>query len=1102
MSNSVSVASGSLDALIGQVADEFLQRQKSGESPDPEEYAARHPEAAELIRNVLRSLRLIEESAGGAGTSDEPLAGTLGDYRLIREVGRGGMGVVYEAEQISLGRRVALKVLPFAATMDARHLQRFHNEARAAASLHHEHIVPVYAVGCERGVHFYAMQFIEGLTLAQVISRQDAAGETTAPHAAGADDTTPRPAATETPRDAAFFRRAAEWGAQAAEALEHAHSLGVVHRDVKPGNLMIDAQGKLWVADFGLARTAAEGNLTMTGDVLGTLRYTSPEQALAKHGLVDHRTDVYALGATLYELLTGRPAVEGRDRAEILLRVASEEPVPPRRHERAVPTDLQTVVLKALSKDPLDRYRSAGELAADLRRFLEDRPLKARPPSAAKRLSRLLRRHRIAAVASVVGLLVCLTALAGSIGWALRDRADRQARATWAAERKLEESEVLLRGQKPREARAAAEQALVFVEQAGGRAGLAEQARLLQGQADVALAMEEFRLREADPNKDMWSDRDETPYRDAFAGHGIDVLALGVEDAAARIRSGAIAWALVPALDDWRACARDAATRRHLLAVAQVADPDPLRTRIRDATAARRDEELVTLPRYDQVLEISPGTLHLLGRALEELLGNGEAVALLRRAQQRHPADFWLNAQLASFLLVNGEAKPDEAVGFFRAAVALRPGSPKAHNLLGSALLKQGKAAGAVACFREAIRLKPDYAEAHNNLGVALAKQGKPVAAVASHREAIRLKPDFATAHTNLGVALRAQGKAAEAWRDFEAHYNLGNALHKQGKAAEAEGCFRQAIRLKPDLAEAHGILGGALLEQGKAAEAEGCFRQAIRLKPDLADAHVNLGVALLKQGKAAEAEGCFRQAICLKPYFTEAHRGLGGAHFNLGLALHGQGRIAEALRHFYRAHELGSPDPGMSEWSLRFARWARRSRRLLELEGNLPAVLAGKLQPATPDDTIAYAEMCQLYKHRHAAAARLYQDAFDASPDPRAAAIEPHRYNAACAAALAGCGQGEDSAGMSQSERNAWRRQALTWLRASLRPRARLIRNGTATQRAQARAELAHWREDTDLAGVRGEKALAGLSAEEAKAWRDFWADVDALRPRELPKR
>lgn len=404
------------DAELSAALEAYLEAREAGRPIDAQQLVAEHPRVAERLRACLASLEAVEGVAGrffaGDGNEAAPRElGCLGDYRLIREVGRGGMGVVYEAEQISLRRRVALKVLPFAATMDPRQLQRFHNEARAAASLQHEHIVPVYAVGCERGVHYYAMQFIDGLTLAQVIARDNAANEGTTDRIAGAADTTMRPAATQAPRDAAYFRRVAQWGIQAAEALEHAHSVGIVHRDIKPGNLMIDGAGKLWVTDFGLARTAADNNLTMTGDMLGTLRYMSPEQALARHGLVDHRSDVYALGVTLYELLTGRPAVEGNDRAEILDGISATDPILPCRHERAIPGDLQTVILKALSKDPTDRYGTASDLAQDLRRFLEDRAIQARPLSPRKRLARLLRRHRAVALAASVGLLACLAVL-------------------------------------------------------------------------------------------------------------------------------------------------------------------------------------------------------------------------------------------------------------------------------------------------------------------------------------------------------------------------------------------------------------------------------------------------------------------------------------------------------------------------------------------------------------------------------------------------------------------------------------------------------------------------------------------------------------------
>jgi serine/threonine protein kinase len=410
------------DVALAELVEGFTRRFHAGEVLDVEAAVAAHPEHADELRRLLPALQALADlsrSASGDAAADAGVAvpggARLGDFHILREVGRGGMGVVYEAEQLSLSRRVALKVLPFAATMNPRQLQRFHNEARAAASLHHDHIVPVYAVGCEGAVHFYAMQLIQGKSLAGLLAAQGAATAPQPSPPAGADTHPVAAAPTQlTPSDATYHRRVAKWGIQAALALEHAHSLGIVHRDVKPGNLMIDGQGKLWITDFGLASTAADTGLTMTGDLLGTLRYMSPEQALARLGLVDHRTDVYSLGATLYELLTGRPAVEGQERQEILRHIADEEPRQPRALDRTIPADLETIVLKTLAKEPGERYATAHELAEDLKRFVENKPIQACRASLVQRGQKWVRRHRVVmasvAVCSLVALVTLLVA--------------------------------------------------------------------------------------------------------------------------------------------------------------------------------------------------------------------------------------------------------------------------------------------------------------------------------------------------------------------------------------------------------------------------------------------------------------------------------------------------------------------------------------------------------------------------------------------------------------------------------------------------------------------------------------------------------------------
>jgi serine/threonine protein kinase/WD40 repeat protein len=402
-------APAALESLVGRVADEFTERLRHGERPDVEEYARRHPRAAALLREVLQALEAMAPPLTAAGSAPDALSGVLGDFRIVREVGRGGMGIVYEAEQLSLGRRVALKVLPSAATLDPKQLQRFQNEAEAAAHLNHPNVVPVYAVGCERGIPYYAMQLIDGRTVAALIRERRPESE---------DGATSHPAVGT--REAPDWRALARLGVQAAEALDYAHQLGVIHRDVKPANLLVDGRGHLWVADFGLAQAQSNPALTLSGDLLGTLRYMSPEQALARRGLVDHRTDVYALGATLYELLTLRPAVDGQDREELLRQIVSAEPVPPRRLNPAVPIDLDTIVLKALAKAPEERYATAQELAEDLRRFVDDRPILARPPGVSQRLRRWGRRHRPLVLSLIVSLVLLLAgATATAVGHAI-----------------------------------------------------------------------------------------------------------------------------------------------------------------------------------------------------------------------------------------------------------------------------------------------------------------------------------------------------------------------------------------------------------------------------------------------------------------------------------------------------------------------------------------------------------------------------------------------------------------------------------------------------------------------------------------------------------
>jgi serine/threonine protein kinase len=427
------------DPVLADLVDAATAQLQAGHLVDPEALAEKHPEYVGQLRELLPALEalagVVTGSAPPVAAQDLPM-GKLGDFRLIREIGRGGMGVVYEAEQLSLSRRVALKLLSGAAALDPRQRQRFMHEAQSAARLHHSNIVPVFGVGCEQGVHFYVMQYIEGQTLAALIAdlqrgaRDQSAREAPTVSSAyarlargqGSDLSQPSPTSAISIRSKEFFRTAVTLAIQAAEALDYAHQMGLVHRDIKPANLLIDERGNLWVTDFGLARSQADTGLTQTGDVIGTLRYMSPEQALARRGLVDHRTDIYALGVTLYEFLTLSPAFRGNDRRELLDRLSNAEPTAPRRLNQAIPAELETVVLKALAKNLEERYATAQELADDLRRFLADKPIKARRPSLLEKGRRWLRRRRAIVRAAAILAVLAVGALAGGLFYVSKER--------------------------------------------------------------------------------------------------------------------------------------------------------------------------------------------------------------------------------------------------------------------------------------------------------------------------------------------------------------------------------------------------------------------------------------------------------------------------------------------------------------------------------------------------------------------------------------------------------------------------------------------------------------------------------------------------------
>jgi serine/threonine protein kinase/Tfp pilus assembly protein PilF len=974
--SSVDLPMSGEENLIADVIEEVTNRLQAGEVVDAEAYVATYPQHATELRQLLPALGMVRDlshslangpaSVNLSGSDGPAEIGTaIGDFRILREVGRGGMGIVYEAEQMSLKRRVALKVLPYAGAMDSRQLQRFKNESLAAAQLHHTNIVPVHYVGCERGIHFYAMQFIEGHSLADTIAElrgrtREAtkpqplpsphveatvdipAGEAIAPRSSTSFPGQTKPiAALSTVRStkiADYFRTVAELGIQAAEALDYAHEHGIIHRDIKPANLLVDAESRLWITDFGLAQVQGDARMTMTGDLVGTLRYMSPEQALAKRVVADHRTDIYSLGATLYELLTLEPAFAGADRQELLRQIAFEEPRPPRRRHKGIPAELEIIVLKAMEKNPADRYATAKDLAEDLRRFVLDRPIQARRPTPIQRIRKWARRHRSAATAAAVCLLVTMGVTLGSVGWVLGERNSRKHQAEAIVQDALETAKPGLKQGSPwdhalvsalRQAEAQSQSGLLSPEL---------QRRVQQLQKDVRMLAELERI-QLDEARAFDISRSADELSQAFLDYGIDVARLEQEEAVSLLQSSAIREHLVPALYRWT---RVLSHWRRGQSVPEVKKIETLARQtassevrqVLDAVHSTDLQEIERLLLSVPIEKMAPATIALIaklfggGTSLQpEHYASVRVVEFLRRVQTLYPADFWINHALAWTLLHNPQkALQDEAVGYYRICVALRPDSSGAHN-------------------------------------------------------------------------------------------NLGYLLFGKGRMDEAIGEFRKAIDLKPDFAE---------------------------------------------------------------------------AHCNLGMILDSQGRFAEALLEIKRGHELGSKKPG---WKFPSAEWVRWAEQMVERDAKLPKILKGEAQPANVDERIALAEMCQKeFIKLYFASCRFYVDAFAAQPRLTEDLLHGHRYNAACSAALAGCGQGKDADQTDDKERTRLRKQALDWVRADLAAWQKWFEKEPEKVRPILTKTMRHWLGDTDFNGVRGPEAIAKLRESERADWTKFWEDVAAL--------
>lgn len=441
----------SKEELLEKIVADYTRRIRSGKAPNISAYQNKYPELALEIEDLLASVAMIEglklEASNGQANDgkDSELTGLrqLGDYLLIREVGRGGMGIVFEAVHQSLGRRVAVKVMRRRDIDDEKYIARFRREAQSAAKLHHTNIVSVFGVGEANGFHYYVMEFIDGAGLNQVVQAltQRFTGPTIGP-----PETSPvlkEPAVTQVdqaneptlpnqsstmevrapehfppsriPKGNKRFKWLAQVGSQVADALAYAHDQGTLHRDIKPANLLLDRKDQVWITDFGLVKETDVDGLTKTGDLVGTPQYMAPESFQGKY---DPRSETYCLGLTLYELATLRPAFDPGTTAELIHRITTTTPTSPRKIDPKIPHDLNTIIEKAIAREPERRYATAAELRDDLRAFFDDRPIAARKPSTVEQAWRWGRRNPLPATLAVLSMLLLFAfSAAVTFGW-------------------------------------------------------------------------------------------------------------------------------------------------------------------------------------------------------------------------------------------------------------------------------------------------------------------------------------------------------------------------------------------------------------------------------------------------------------------------------------------------------------------------------------------------------------------------------------------------------------------------------------------------------------------------------------------------------------
>ena len=1084
-----------------------------GSDLTPEEVAGDNTELLGAVRERLRRSRQVDaeiealfpsrwDALASPVIAREPYLPKIPGYEIRSIIGHGGMGIVYKAMHLRLDRLVAIKMLIAGPFAGPRERGRFVREAKSIAALRHSNIVQIYDVGDVEERGYYTMEYCEGGTLAQKLE-----GKLLAPSEAVGHICT------------------------LAQAIEMAHAIGIIHRDLKPGNILLTADGVLKISDFGLARRSeTDPSITFDGARVGTLRYMSPEQVSGSAKRLSSAVDIYALGAILYEMLTGRPPFLAENPAETQQRILLQDPVPPARVNPGVPRDLDTICLKCLEKDPQRRYKTASELAADLGRFERHEPIAARPVGSIERTYKWVRRHP-ALTATLATILLALVGISWGGAWLTTQRA----KLTHAVEMDLAKVASLQQQARWSAARVALDRTIDRLN-GGGPNELRQ--RIAQASHDLELVtkLDKIRMdRVTGESLIAYRQAASQRYAEAFRDAGLGTFNDPPEVVAGRVIASPVKAALIAALEDWAVCPSNKQQENWLLTVIRVtnADGSSWASRIVEPNTWNDPEQLKEIARTIPVETQSLSLLLALGERLITL--NADVGDYLRRVQTAHPDDFWANFLAGEGLLMRN---PVEARGYYRAALSIRPDLAVAYCAMGDTYVFQTSVDDAVRYYDKSIHIDPNYGRGYANLGLARQFQGRLGDAIGLYWKSIELDPNYAWSYYNLGQVMAAQGRYDRALSIFQTALRLdpGNTsvergirsvLLQQNHPQEVWEQWHEAIAKDPaDFNEWWGSAELALF-LGKESDykqvRQGLLHRFGSSTDPLITEKIGRACLLFPGSDEELRESAHLINIAVSARSTVDDRYSPYFFFAQALANYRLGHMDDAARSLQQAGETilwpsarllramiqyrqGKIDAAKKTLAFAIAAFdwtpARANFRdvwlahILRREAetlifpDIPRIVAGSAEPQDNDERLALIGVCE-FQGLHVLEAHTLSNAFADDPTLLDNPAVDLRYTAARSAATVSGMSANSGAPVTDAERSYWRKQAIYWLTSDLARKMKSANLSDRTACNRLKEELMGWRYESDFAALRDATGLQNMNPTDRADCQAFWKNV-----------